>query len=78
MAVANYAAGILESLGKVLSGVGMGQIEQKNKLELQEKANEPYMNMLSGMNPDDMKALMWARQNPNDPRAKAILQKLGR
>ncbi len=30
-----------------------------------------------GANPQDAEALKWARSNPNDPRSKAILQRLG-
>lgn len=80
----NIFAGVLEGLGKALSGWGMGEMEQKRKLALQEKANEPYMQILGGMNPmqktissEDQKALAWAMANRSDPRAKAIFQKLG-
>jgi hypothetical protein len=29
------------------------------------------------INPQDAQAMEWARANPNDPRAKAIMQRLG-
>lgn len=29
------------------------------------------------INPQDQQALQWAKANPNDPRAAAILQRLG-
>lgn len=87
MSAGNALAGILEGLGKAISGYGMANLEQKNKLALQEKANEPYMQMFGGMggvtpaktvmSDQDKQALACAMANRSDPRAQAILKKLG-